>query len=1043
MKKVFGRVSAVVIAFAVVLTAVVFDVPRKIIAAAEGTHSHKACGGLTHNGCTHEDIEFEPFPDDTTEILRGKSYYLTKDIELSRDGRIFVEKGVTNLCLNGHSIKKDGGQLIDINRINNQYAELNICDCKGTGKIVNTSDDWEYACISVIDECTFNLYGGTVDGGLGGYGIEIENNNENGKGGTANVYGGTVQTQYQAAIQLSDVNTALNVYDGEISSSACNVIYVEGEGSTVSVCGGKIIGSATKKTALVANGKDVYVTIGGGEVIGENYAAVECSQGTVEINGGEVKSQSTSGSCVYNTDTLNVFGGTVSCNGYYGIYNYASGTTTISGGTINSAGSAIYNAARSIVTINGGNINSNDYAEIYNYGTLAISDGNINGKGTYVINNYENADLRISGGTVQAQNYSLYNRTGGSADISGGNLTSVNEPCVWNDGMLDISGGEITSGDLNPVVNDGGTLSISGGSFGAIDSDTEVFIKNMGDFNLSGSPTFNNTSLWLAGNDNIGITGELIYSEPCKVWIKDSNLVPRIFTSGWSTYMGEKDPSDYFKSPYGVCTVAESDDEALLRRFMITFNANGGSCETSDTSVNLAGRVLQLPNAKLENHSFLGWFTAADSGEKVTADTVFDNDIVLYAHWSECTHVWSDNYESNPGQHWKVCKVCGEEGDKTNHMWNSGNVTTEPTCTEKGIRSRTCTECGRTKLEDIDAKGHTLTHVPGESATETEDGVKEHWHCGGCDKDFLDENGETEATADDLKTGKIEKEVEKGENAPQTELKTSIEELINAVLTDEEKAVVDDGTDIKIILTVEDATNNVSDEDKANVEAAIGNNKLGQYLNVELWKIIGEEEEKITETNRPITITFEIPESLRGSGRTYSVIRVHGDETTVLEDKDNDLNIVTIETDKFSTYALVYSEATTPTTPTTPTMPTTPTIPTLPTRPTIPTSPTESGNSDTISSGGEDSSAGESGSDSSDTTLDGSDTSSGIESSSTGESSVNPSSGTSSSDESTHSPSVSEPPEGNGNPATRDVISLVPLAAAITILMITVKRKKK
>lgn len=911
MKRFFKRLFAVGMALAVMVTAVMFDVPRKIIAAAEGTHLHKACGGLTHNGCTHEHIEFEPFPDDTTEILRGKSYYLTKDIELSGDGRIFVEKGVTNLCLNGHSIKKDGGQLIDINNIGGQTAELNICDCKGTGKIVNTSDDWEYACISVIDECTFNLYGGTVDGGLGGYGIEIENNNENGKGGTANIYGGTVQTQYQTAIQLSDANTALNVYDGEISSSACNVIYVKGEGSTVSVCGGKIIGSATKKTALVANGKDVSVTIGGGEVIGENYAAVECSQGTVEINGGEVKSQSTSGSCVYNTDTLNVFGGTVSCNGYYGIYNYASGTATISGGTINSAGSAINNAARSSVTINGGNINSYDYAAIYNYGTLDISDGNINGKGTYVINNYENADLRISGGTVEAQNYALYNRTGGSADISGGNLTGVNEPCVWNDGTLDVSGGEITSGDLNPIVNDGGTLSISGGSFGAIDSDTEAFIKNMGNFNLSGSPTFNNTSLWLASDNNIEITGELTYSEPCKVWINNSNLVPRIFTSGWSTYMGEKEPSDYFKSPYGVCTVAESDDEAVLRRFVITFNANGGSCETPYTSVNLAGKILQLPNAEREGYSFDGWFTAADGGEKIAVSTVFTGDAELYAHWG--------------------------------------------------------------------------AHI-----------------------------------------GNISKEVQFGENAPNAELTMPKEELINAVLTDEEQqSVVNDGKDIRIILTVEDATNNVSDEDKASVEAAIGNNKLGQYLDVNLFKKIGDEEaKKIAETNRPITITFEIPENLRGDGRTYSVIRVHNEETTVLEDKDENADTVTIETDKFSTYALVYSEATTPTTPT---------VPPLPTRPTIPTLPTESGNSDTTSSG----------SDSSDTTLDGSDTLSDDESSSTGESDANPSGGVSLSDKGTHSLSVSEPPEGNGNPATGIAVSLAPLAAAGTALIVMVKRKKK
>lgn len=55
---------------------------------------------------------------------------MTKDIELTENQRIFVEKGTTNICLNGYSIKKEGDQIIDINNIGGEYAELNICDCK-------------------------------------------------------------------------------------------------------------------------------------------------------------------------------------------------------------------------------------------------------------------------------------------------------------------------------------------------------------------------------------------------------------------------------------------------------------------------------------------------------------------------------------------------------------------------------------------------------------------------------------------------------------------------------------------------------------------------------------------------------------------------------------------------------------------------------------------------------------------------------------------------------------------------------------------------
>lgn len=41
------------------------------------------------------------------------------------------------------------------------------------------------------------------------------------------------------------------------------------------------------------------------------------------------------------------------------------------------------------------------------------------------------------------------------------------------------------------------------------------------------------------------------------------------------------------------------------------------------------------------------------------------------------------------------------------HTWDSGTVTKQPTCTEKGKKTYQCTKCSETKTEDIPAKGHT------------------------------------------------------------------------------------------------------------------------------------------------------------------------------------------------------------------------------------------------------------------------------------------------------------------------------------------------
>lgn len=59
----------------------------------------------------------------------------------------------------------------------------------------------------------------------------------------------------------------------------------------------------------------------------------------------------------------------------------------------------------------------------------------------------------------------------------------------------------------------------------------------------------------------------------------------------------------------------------------------------------------------------------------------------------------------------------------------------------------------------------------------------------------------------------------------------------------------------------------------------------------------------------PITVTFDVPENYGGSSETLSVLRVHGEETTILPDLDENPDTITIETDKFSTYAITKSGA--------------------------------------------------------------------------------------------------------------------------------------
>jgi len=49
----------------------------------------------------------------------------------------------------------------------------------------------------------------------------------------------------------------------------------------------------------------------------------------------------------------------------------------------------------------------------------------------------------------------------------------------------------------------------------------------------------------------------------------------------------------------------------------------------------------------------------------------------------------------------------GEEASTHTHTWNGGAVTSQPTCTEPGVKTYTCTGCGATRTESVAATGHT------------------------------------------------------------------------------------------------------------------------------------------------------------------------------------------------------------------------------------------------------------------------------------------------------------------------------------------------
>ena len=105
-----------------------------------------------------------------------------------------------------------------------------------------------------------------------------------------------------------------------------------------------------------------------------------------------------------------------------------------------------------------------------------------------------------------------------------------------------------------------------------------------------------------------------------------------------------------------------------------------------------------------------------------------------------------------------------QEINALGHDMGEFKQTTAPTCTAKGVKTATCKRkgCNHTETQDIPAKGHTLEKVEKVAATESKEGVKEHYRCTECGDLFLDENGTTPATEDNLKIAKLQKKGCKG-----------------------------------------------------------------------------------------------------------------------------------------------------------------------------------------------------------------------------------------------------------------------------------------
>lgn len=702
-------------------------------------HEHCICGGSISAGdhTGHTPVSYQSWNGKDAIQYNNNVAYVRLSDNVTMNG-LTIDPGKTlYLCLNGKQLASNGTSKINVgkatkNNSGRTPARLVICDCKGGGTIKGaTRKVWGGACIYLYNS-TLDIFGGKITGGKvsgnggGGaialddskcvvdmYGGEISGNNGNKsggaiflnsadkKGGTVNIYGGTIanNTATNGGVIYSACGGTFNLSGGTISGNKAT----NGDGGVINMSGGTITISGTKLINNTASryGGAVYLhngvtaTMTGGE-ISNNHAGKEggavhvfYKNSTFNLSGGII------------TGNSSVDGGAIYLNQEPSVLNMTGGI--ISGNTATGNGGAVYiYRSGSVCNLSGGTIENN----------TAKSGGGI------YVNPSNNGQLKISGNPI-------VNGNTASGDANNVYLPSGKKLSISAAMSSGASIGITTESKNYPVVFSGKYSQDYSDYFFADAADAHVNYNANTELELAAGAKKYNVYILTDDNGTATVSGSSATAGTTIRLIATPNYGYHF--KEWQVVSGNAEISNnMFTMPAGNVTVkpvfethsfTEEHAEEQYKKSSADCTHNDVYYKTCSCGAVSATETFEVPGTAL-NHD---WAEATCTEPKTCRrEGCGATDGNPLGH--DLPNAWS----KDENEHWHECKRCHSKEDAGKHEYGDDNI------------------CDICKYDRTVPHTHNLTLVSANKATCTKDGNKAYYACDGCDMWFEDANGSIE-----------------------------------------------------------------------------------------------------------------------------------------------------------------------------------------------------------------------------------------------------------------------------------------------------------